>query len=248
MAAKLFVVHGSHPCVTVARALELKGIAFTTIELPPPSHAVFMRARGFPGRTVPGIVFADGTKLQGSRAILARLDELEPTPPLLPSDEAAAREVLEAERWGDEVLQPLARQVLWPTLKEHAACAPSFAEGGKLPLPAPVLKASMPLIARIEMKMNATSPGVRDERLRELPGHLDRIDRWIADGVLGGEELNRADLQIGPSLALLRTMQDVADLIDARPCGQLAARFPTGGSIPRGALSVPAKPAMSAAS
>ena len=44
MPAKLFVVHGSHPCVTVARALQQKQIAFTTIELPPPSHAVVMRA------------------------------------------------------------------------------------------------------------------------------------------------------------------------------------------------------------
>lgn len=246
MPAKLFVVHGSHPCVTVARALELKGIAFKTVELPPPSHALIMRAR-FGRRTVPGIVLEDGTKLQGSRTILAALDARVPEPPLLPADPQAAAKVLEVEQWGEEVLQPLAREVLWPTLLEHPECAPSFSEGGKLPLPAAVLKASIPLIGRVENRMNKTDAGVRATRIAELPGHLDRIDAWIADGVLGGRQLNRADLQIGPSLALLRAMGDLADLIDPRPLGQLAARFATVGSIPRGTLSV-AKPAMSAAS
>jgi glutathione S-transferase len=238
MPAKLFVVHGSHPCVTVARALELKGIAFKTVELPPPSHALIMRAR-FGNRTVPAIVLEDGTKLQGSRKILAALDERVPDPPLLPADAAQAAEVLDAERWGEEVLQHLAREVLWPTLLEHPACAPSFSEGGKLPLPGAVLKAAIPVIGRVENRMNRTDKDVRAQRLAELPAHLDRIDAWIADGVLGGSQLNRADLQIGPSLALLRAMGDLADLIDPRPLGRLAAKFDTVGSIPRGALSVP---------
>lgn len=245
MPAKLYMVYGSHPCVTVARALELKGIAYTTVELPPPSHALFMRAT-FGARTVPGVRFDDGEKVQGSRRILARLDELVVDPPLLPADEAAARKVLEAERWGEEVLQHYAREILWPTLVEHPECAPSFSEGAKLPLPGAVLRASIPLIGRVEQRMNKTTKAHRDAQLRRLPAHLDKVDGWIADGVIGGKELNRADLQLGPSLALLHTMADIAALIDGRPCGQLAARFPTRGSIPAGALDVP-KPGVSAA-
>ena len=37
--------------------------------------------------------------------------------------------------------------------------------------------------------------------LRSLPGHLDRIDGWLREGVLGGETVNAADLQIAPHLA-----------------------------------------------
>ena len=42
---------------------------------------------------------------------------------------------------------------------------------------------------------------MRDD-LAALPGMLQRIDDWIADGVLGGEQLNAADLQIAASLRL----------------------------------------------
>jgi glutathione S-transferase len=235
MPAKLYVVHGSHPCKTVERALDLKNVAYTKVELPPPAHAAIMRTM-FPGRTVPGIRFEDGEKVQGSRAILARLEDRVPEPALLPADAEARANVLEAERWGDEILQHQVRQVLWPTLADNARHAPTLTEGGKLPLPGFVLTASMPLIARIEYRLNQTDRATRDRVLRELPGHLDRIDAWIAEGVLGSEQLNRADLQIGPSLALLSTMQDLGDVIAARPCGRVAAKFPTPGHIPAGAL------------
>ncbi len=116
MPAKLYVVHGSHPCNTVSKALELKGIPFTKVEIPPPGHVAVMKAL-FGERTVPAIKFEDGRKLQGSRAILAELDKMVPEPALLPADPAEAERVLEAERWGEEVLQPVGRRLLWPTLR-----------------------------------------------------------------------------------------------------------------------------------
>lgn len=244
MPAKLYVVHGSHPCNTVAKALELKGIAFAKVEFPPPSHVVGMRFL-FPDRTVPAIRFEDGRKLQGSRAILAELDRMVPEPALLPADAGAAAKVLDAEQWGDEVLQALTRRVLWPTLRDNASAAPSFGEGGKLPLPGAVLKASMPLIARLEILINKASPAAVAADWAALPSYLDKIDAWIADGTLGGAGVpNRADLQIGASLALLMTMQDLRDRIAPRPCGQLADRlFRVGGHIPAGVLSPALLPA-----
>lgn len=243
MPAKLYVVHGSHPCNTVAKALELKGIAFKKVEIPPPGHVLVMKAM-FDERTVPAIRFEDGRKLQGSRAILEELERMVPEPALLPADPDAAARVLEAEKWGDEVLQPLARRVLWPTLKANNKAAPSFGEGGQLPLPGPVLRASMPLISRIEMRLNKASAATYPADLRALPGHLDKIDAWIADGTMGATPPNRADLQIAPSLALLMTIQDLRDRIAPRPCGQLADRlFPVGGHIPAGAISPELLPA-----
>ena len=39
--------------------------------------------------------------------------------------------------------------------------------------------------------------------LAALPGLLDQVDAYIADGVLGGDQPNAADLQIAPTIRLL---------------------------------------------
>jgi glutathione S-transferase len=253
MRTRLFVVHGSHPCRTVQRALELKGVPFSLVELPPLAHAAIQRAL-FGARTVPGIRFADGEKLSGSRRIVARLEEMVPEPALLPAEPAARQRVLEAERWGDEVLQPIARRVLWPALKARPSAAPSYTEGGKIALPAAVQRAAIPLIARGEIALNKASDAALADDLRALPGHLDRIDAWIADGTLSAPPVegtpNRADLQIAPTLALLMTLEDLRPAIAPRPAGQLAAALfgdwagsVPAGTLPAGALPAPAAPA-----
>ena len=243
MPAKLYVVHGSHPCLTVSMALELKGIAYKTVELPPPTHAPIMRVL-FGRRTVPGIRFADGEKVSGSRAILRRLDERVGEPALLPPDPEARARVLEAERWGDEVLQSAARRILWPTLLAHPEAAPSFSEGAKLPLPDAVLKAVIPLVGRVELLLNKTSDDARAADLQALDGWLGQIDDWLADGTLGGDPPNAADLQIAPSLGLLMTMQDLRAIIGPRPCGAWADGLipAASGHIPAGAIPAAALP------
>ncbi len=243
MPAKLYVVHGSHPCETVARALELKGVTFKKVELPPAAHAAVTRAL-FGQRTVPAIRFESGEKLSGSRAILRRLDELVPEPALLPADAAERARVLEAERWGDDVLQAATRRILWPTLLANPGAAPSFSEGAQMPLPAPVLKAAIPLVGRVELRLNKTSDAARAADLQALAGWLQRIDDWIADGTLGGEPPNAADLQIAPSLKLLMAMEDLRAIIGPRPCGAWADRlFPRSpGHLPAGAIPASALP------
>ena len=72
---KLYVVHSSHPCETVKKALELKGIPYRTVELLIPTHVPLQKLR-FGSRTVPALKLDGGEKISGSRAILRRLDEL----------------------------------------------------------------------------------------------------------------------------------------------------------------------------
>ena len=55
------------------------------------------------------------------------------------------------------------------------------------------------------------------EALADLPSLLDRIDAWIGDGVLGGQELNAADFMVAPSLALMLYRPDVEPMFDGRP-------------------------------
>jgi glutathione S-transferase len=248
MDLKLYIVHGSHPCEAVMKALELKGLPFKTVELPPPSHALVMRGM-FGMRTVPGLRIDGKEKISGSRAIMRRLDELQPQPPLLPADPEARERVLRAEEWGDEVLQSIARRIIWPALRRNQKVLPSFNENAKLKLPAFAVRAGAPLIVRVEAKMNDASDENTRADLRALPGHLDRVDNWIADGTLGGDPPNAADLQIASSIRLLTVVGDVRPMLKGRPCEALAMRlFPQwDGDIPAGTLPAEWIPAQTVA-
>jgi glutathione S-transferase len=225
MTAVLYATPASHPCAAVERALQLKAMPYRRVELIPVAHKLPQRLR-FGAFSVPGVAFGDGACVSGSRAILRELDRRVPEPPLLPSG-ASRGDVERAEEWGDEVLQPLARRVVWAALRRTPGAVVSYGEGAKLPVPPLAVRLSAPLVAWSAATVNrATDPAVRADLLA-LPGHLARVDGWLAEGVLGGEALNAADLQIASSLRLVLTLDDVAPVIDARPAGALARRvFP----------------------
>jgi glutathione S-transferase len=231
MPTRLWIVHGSHPCATIEKALELKGIPYKVVELPPPSHAVVMR-RLFGRRTVPGIKFDDGEKVQGSREIMRALEQRVPAPVLL-----TGPDVEEAERWGEAVFQSVARRLLWKAFAVNPRAMHSFQQGQRNPkLPMFAVRAGAPLITWVEQRLNqATDETVRAD-LRELPAHLDHVDSLIAAGVLGGEAPNAADLQIAPTIRLLSTMADVRPLIAGRPAEKLAVKWfdPLPGGTPPG--------------
>jgi glutathione S-transferase len=191
----LYVVHGSHPCAAVERALELKGLAYRRVELPPPLHAPIQKLR-FGTRTVPGMRLPDGEKVVGSSAILRRLDDLAPEPPLFPPDGEARALVQRAEEWGEEVYQPIARRLLWAALRRAPDALPSYARGSRLPLPTAAIRAMAPAVTRVEATMNRAVEGAVRADLRALPRHLDRIDGWLDRGVIGVFPPNAADLQI----------------------------------------------------
>ncbi len=236
---KLYVVHSSNACATVEKALELKGIPYKTVEWLVPTHAVMQRLR-FGVRTVPGLKLDGGEKISGSRAIVHRLDELVPDPPLLPADDGARAKVLEAERWGDEVLQSAARRIVWMALKQRPNAIPSYQAASQLPqLPRPVVRLVAPGIVAIERAMHHAADETVRADLHALPAQLDQVDEWILDGVLGGaKEPNAADLQIAASLRLLSTLADVRPMLAQRPGEALAtalfADYP--GEVPAGAL------------
>jgi glutathione S-transferase len=240
MEARLYVVHGSHPCATVAKALELKGIPFKRVELPPPLHMPLQRLR-FGGRTVPGLRI-DGEKVLGSRAILERLDELRPEPRLHPTDPEARARVEEAERWGDEVLQSAARRLSWQVIGRRPEVLSSYSRGSRFAMPGTLAKLAARSMVPIEKRANHATDAALAADLRDLPSHLDRVDTWIGEGVLGGDPPNAADLQIAPAVRLLMTIGDMRPMLADRPAEQLALRlFPEwAGEAPAGILPLPA--------
>ena len=125
MDAKLYVVNGSHPCATVERALQLKGIPYKVVEFPPPMHMAAMKLL-FGQRTVPGLKL-DGEKISGSRAILRRLDELRPEPPLLPGRPGRSARASSRPRPGATTCcRASSRRILWPTFKAHPEAMATF--------------------------------------------------------------------------------------------------------------------------
>jgi glutathione S-transferase len=70
-----------------------------------------------------------------------------------------------------------------------------------------------------------TGPANEQELLDELPTILDRIDAWVADGVLNCEQLNAADFMVAPSLALILYRPDVQPLFEGRPALDLVDRL-----------------------
>lgn len=221
----LYTIPGSHPCAAVEVALQRKGIEFRRVEQLPLMHIPVGLLR-YGAATVPGLRF--GTeRIGGSRAIMRFLDELQPDPPLLPpvGTEQYAR-VLELERWGDVELQSAARRIIDAAIVRAPASATSYLEGAKLPLPIAAIAAIVPLSARLMiLKNHADDESVRAD-VRALSTVLDRIDAAIDEGLLGGEEPNAADLQIGSSLRLLASLGDVRPLIEERPCARLIEYFP----------------------
>lgn len=233
MSAKLFVVHGSHPCLTVEQALHIKRVPFSKIELPAASQPLVMRAL-FGQRTVPAIRFEDGSKVQSSRAIVRELERRVPEPALY-----GGPEIDEAERWGDETYQPVPRKILWPAFKLNPGAMYDFQKGARMPpLPRPVVRVLAPGILAVERTINRTGDEQCRAAIAGLPSLLDHVDALIAAGTLDGETPNAADLQIAPTTRLLHAVADLQPLIAGRPCEQHAFRWlgPNLAEIPAGTL------------
>jgi glutathione S-transferase len=244
---KLYVLSGSHPCAAVEVALKRKGLPFKRVNLMPMAQSVIGPLR-YGGNTVPGMRI-DGERLLGSRAIMRRLDELAPEPALLPAPGDPERSrVLEAERWGDEILQSVPRRILDVAFMRRPRVMESFATDLPLPLPPALMRPTLPLMARMMAGKNDAREETARADLLALPGHLEKIDAWIAEGLLGGEEPNAADLQIGSTIRLLETLGDVRPLIEGHPAAALTRYFPPmAGAIPAGTLPAEWLPARAAA-
>jgi glutathione S-transferase len=241
------VITGSHACRTAILALELKGIGFRTDVLPTGVHSFLLRLHGFPGNpapirnvdgrahaslaamdrmgTVPALEY-EGRRIQTNRKILQFLDQIRPEPPLYPADPERRAAAEEAVRWGDETLQMAARRIVMAAAGLSLDALHRRGAGGRLG----------PLLARrdtIRLLLNAfasraafkAGTGRSAELRATLPPMLDRIDGWIGDGTLNGEQLGAADLVIAPSLALLDYRLDLREELRARPSYALLERL-----------------------
>ena len=204
--------------------LAFKRLAYRYVELLAGGHPPMLWALGFRGATVPAIKLPDGRRVQGSLAIAQALEQLAPAPSLYPARPAARAAVADAERWGEAVLQPIPRRLIRWGLRRHLANANGLPTSPAR-CPPPVwrrilLTPVVPVFARIA---GANDAQVKQD-LDRLPDLLDEVDRLIAHGVIGGDQLNAADFQIAPSIRMLLAMTDIAHLVTDRPAATLARR------------------------
>jgi glutathione S-transferase len=243
---KLYVIPGSHACRSAILMLEHKQLPYRRVDIPTLLHPVASRLFGFPAHletrtvgakrplavrfgdrvgTVPALAAGD-ERISTNRRIARFLDERHPEPPLLPADPEQRRAVEDAERWANDKLQMAARRIAlaW-AVREPEAAGRSGADGrmGYLLYKSALMRRL--IIPRIGRHVFAAHADAERRLLAELPAMLDRIDAWIADGVLGGAHLNAADLMIAPSLALILYRPDMRPVFEGRPSLELVDRL-----------------------
>ena len=236
MTAVLYAIPASHPCAAVERALQLKGVPYRRVELIPVVHRLPQRLR-FGAGSVPGVTFDDGARVIGSRAILRALEERVAQPPLLPADGELARASSARRSGATRCCSRSCGACSGRRCGARRRRSRATPRARSCPFPRPVARRA----PRWSRAWRSGSTARRDPDVRAdliaLPGHLDRVDRWIADGTLGGERANAADLQIGAGLRLLLTVEDVraaARRPARRPRWRAAGSRPTRARCRRG--------------
>ena len=242
----LYVIPGSHACRAAILMLEHKRVAYRRVDIVTLLHPLAVRLHGFDAGgqtrsagghrtfglrlgdrlgTVPALA-ANGDRISTNHGIARFLDERYPEPPLFPADPDRRAAVEAAEGWANETLQMAARRIVGvAALRDPVAFSHSTGDGrlGYLLYRRALTRR---LVApRILRGVFATSARADADLLRELAAMLDRIDAWIADGVLGGAQLSAADFMIAPSLALILYRPDVQPLFEGRPALELVDRL-----------------------
>jgi len=221
MRATLFASPASHPSLAAELMLRHKGVEYRRIDLVSALHRGIVRALGFPRNTVPALRL-DGVRVQGTRQIARALDALVPEHPLYPADVTLCAAVERAEAWGDEVLQPVPRRLIWNALRRDRSTIGSYLEGARTGIPTAVATRTAPPIIRLASRFNRASDDNVRRDLAALPGLIDHVDELIAEGVIGSGEPNVADFQIATSVSLLLTLGDAAGYVEGRPAERFA--------------------------
>jgi glutathione S-transferase len=224
VAVKLYVIPGSHPSKAAELMLEHKGIPFKRVDLVTALHRPSLKLLGFNRKTVPAMK-ADGRKVQGTREISQALDEMKPEPKLVTSDA-----VREAERWGDEQLQPIPRRLAWWALlhmsgKERTESARVSLEGYRVGLPIGIASRTVLPLAKAAARYNDSTDDAIRADLAAVPDRIDKVDALLAEGVIGGEHPNAADFQIGTSVRIILGYDDLKPYVEGRPAAAFARRI-----------------------
>lgn len=229
----LHVVPLSHPCMTARAGLRHKGIEFEEVMLQSGNQdGVLEGIYGAGKTTVPGIVVGEDP-VHTSVGILRFIEAEVPEKPLYPGEIATG--VREAEVWGDEYLQDVARRLAFGALHFRPGSMGTFVGAGELDAAGTDFAAKN---LRGIWKYMRLTPSQLMEDLARMDGTLARIETYASDGILDGDEPTAADLQIASSARVLMTVGDLLPALDGSAAARIALRhFPDyDGAVPAGAF------------
>ncbi len=242
----LYVIPGSHACRAAMLMLAHKRVPYRRVDVVTLLHPAVARLLGFDAGgqtraagthrplsirigdrlgTVPALA-AGRERISTNHAIARFLDAHHPDPPLLPDDPEQRESVEAAERWANDTLQSFARRVvLSAVVRDPATFSRSTTDGRMGHLLYRHTLARRLIVPQIGRRVWVATPEEEAEILAQLPGMLDRVDAWIEQGALGGEQPNVADLMIAPSLALMLYRPDVRPMFEGRAALELVDRL-----------------------
>jgi glutathione S-transferase len=242
----LYVIPGSHACRSAMLMLDHKRVSYRRVQMLTGLHPVEGRLRGFDAggqtraagglrtfairfgdglATVPGLASGD-RRISTNSGIARFLENTHPDRPLFPVDPDQRRAVEQVEHWANDKLQMDARRIVaCAMVRDPRGFSHASADGRMGYLLYRSALARRLILPRFVPSAFAVRRETEPELLAELPRTLDRIDSWIADGVLGGPQLNVADFMVAPSLALILYRSDVRPMFDGRPALRLVDRL-----------------------
>lgn len=190
-------------CDKVRRALRYKGLEFRIEEIPPSQAAAGRWKHVSPTGKFP-VLDHDGRRIVDSTDILLHLEEVAPTPPLLPSDPVERAQAHILEDWADESLYfyELTMRMTWPDNARR--WIPELLAAEK-PLTRRLL---MPFLPRALTRV-ARNQGIgRKSPLQietEVSRHLQALSDLLTAGEwLVGRQLSVADLAVFAQLDCIR--------------------------------------------
>jgi glutathione S-transferase len=243
---KIYVIPGSHACRSGILMLEHKGVPFEVHDIVTLMHPVAVRLRGFDAggqtrmvgsRRTLGTWFGDhvGTvpalaagkeRISTNHGIARFLEERHPDPPLFPADPDKRAAVEEVEAWANDELQMAARRIPGVAVVRDPEWFASDSGDGRMGYLLYKREwARRAIVPRILRQVFNANPARDDELLAQLVSMLDRIDGYIADGLLNRRELNVADFMVAPSLALILYRPDVMPYFKGRQALDLVDRL-----------------------
>jgi glutathione S-transferase len=200
-------------CDKVRRAMTLKGIGWSTVEVPvvPPGKYRHISPTGkFPAVDFGGRVIVDSTE------IIAHLDSLVPTPRLIPQDPRQRADALILEDWADESLYFFDLTMRnWPQNRQRFVDDLLHAESGlKRRIIARLIPGALKKVAMTQGLGRKTQAQVTAELARHYDSLAARLDGrdWLV-----GDTLGIADLAVRAMVFVLDRTAEGAALSDARP-------------------------------
>ena len=204
---RLFQIPFSHNCVKVRRALDLKGLAYETVDINPARRGDVKRASG--QELVP-ILVDGGRTTAGSTQILLDVEERHPDPPLLPADERHRAECILLMEWADAQLMALTRRMAY-----FLVLSGSGADLGKMffpDRPAAAQRAGGAVAALVLKRRFGITPEQNRKDLEEARRVAAvAVDRLGSKDHLVGGELTLADITLAAMAAPLQYTEVAGD-------------------------------------